>query len=60
MVTHDPRAAAVTDRVVFLKDGRDVGETEGGSTERVLDVFGRLTAPDAEVARPPQGIPVLV
>ena len=32
MVTHDPTAAAVADRVLFLRDGMVAGEVEGGST----------------------------
>src|SRR4051795_12567011 len=39
MVTHDPTAAAVADRVVFLRDGAVAGEVEGGSTQRVIDFF---------------------
>ncbi len=39
MVTHDPGAAALADRVVFLRDGRIVGEVPGGDTERVLGAF---------------------
>jgi putative ABC transport system ATP-binding protein len=42
MVTHDPAAAAVADRVVFLRDGKVVGEVPGGSTERVLSFFAEL------------------
>jgi putative ABC transport system ATP-binding protein len=42
MVTHDPNAAAVADRVVFLRDGRMAGEVPGGSTERVLEFFATL------------------
>jgi putative ABC transport system ATP-binding protein len=42
MVTHDPAAAAVADRVVFLRDGRVAGEVQGGSTERVLSFFAEL------------------
>ena len=42
MVTHDPAAAAVADRVVFLRDGQVAGEVEGGSTERVADFFTSL------------------
>jgi putative ABC transport system ATP-binding protein len=42
MVTHDPAAAAVADRVVFLRDGRVAGEVAGGSTERVLGFFAEL------------------
>jgi putative ABC transport system ATP-binding protein len=39
MVTHDPRAAALADRVVFLRDGEIVGEVAGGDTDRVIDAF---------------------
>ena len=31
MVTHDPSAAAIAERVIFLRDGRVAGELEGGS-----------------------------
>ncbi|MDQ2675448.1 MAG: ABC transporter ATP-binding protein [Actinomycetota bacterium] len=37
MVTHDPRAAAVADRVVFLADGRIVDDAAGMSVESILD-----------------------
>lgn len=37
MVTHDPSAAAFADRIVFLDDGRSVGEMIDPTTERVLD-----------------------
>jgi putative ABC transport system ATP-binding protein len=47
MVTHDPVAAAVADRVVFLRDGRMAGEVPGGSTERVIDFYTSLL-PTAE------------
>jgi putative ABC transport system ATP-binding protein len=30
MVTHDPRIAAYADRIVFLKDGKIVNETDLG------------------------------
>ena len=42
MVTHDAAAAAVADRVVFLRDGRHAGEVEGGSTQRVIDFLSTL------------------
>ena len=42
MVTHDPGAAAIADRVVFLRDGRVAGEVPGGSTQRVLGFFSTL------------------
>jgi putative ABC transport system ATP-binding protein len=45
MVTHDPSAAAVADRIVFLRDGRVCEEVEGGSTERVIDAFARVQEP---------------
>ena len=45
MVTHDPGAAAVADRVVFLRDGRVAGEVAGGSARRVSEFFATL-APD--------------
>jgi putative ABC transport system ATP-binding protein len=41
MVTHDPVAAAVADRVVFLADGRIVDELAGPRAETVAD---RMTA----------------
>jgi putative ABC transport system ATP-binding protein len=37
MVTHDPTAAAYADRVVFLVDGRIVGELGDPTAERVLE-----------------------
>jgi putative ABC transport system ATP-binding protein len=46
MVTHDPSAAAIADRVVFLRDGVVAGEVEGGSTQRVIDFFASLERKD--------------
>jgi putative ABC transport system ATP-binding protein len=48
MVTHDPSAAAIADRIVFLRDGRVCEEIEGGSTDHVIEAFGRIQAPAAE------------
>ena len=48
MVTHDPAAAAVADRVVFLRDGQVAGEVHGGSTEGVVEFFASLI-PDSEL-----------
>jgi len=42
MVTHDPVAAAHADRVVFLADGRIVGEVDHPSADDVLDRLKRL------------------
>jgi putative ABC transport system ATP-binding protein len=50
MVTHDPAAAAVADRVVFLRDGEIAGEVEGGSTERVAEFFTTLSPDDLATA----------
>jgi putative ABC transport system ATP-binding protein len=44
MVTHDPVAAAYTDRVVFLADGKVVDELRDPTTERVLEEMRVLTA----------------
>jgi len=37
MVTHDPRSAAYTDRVVFLADGKVVSELEKPTTDSILE-----------------------
>ena len=42
MVTHDPRAAGYSDRIVFLADGRIADEMRQPTTERVLDRMKRL------------------
>jgi putative ABC transport system ATP-binding protein len=42
MVTHDPSAAAHADRVVFLGDGRVVGELVSPTADAVLDQIMRL------------------
>jgi putative ABC transport system ATP-binding protein len=42
MVTHDPRAAAYADRVVFLADGRVVGELASPTAELVLHQMMKL------------------
>jgi putative ABC transport system ATP-binding protein len=44
MVTHDPGAAALADRVVFLRDGAIVGEVKGGDTGTVIDAFREVEA----------------
>ncbi len=42
MVTHDPRAAAYADRVVFLADGKVVGEVVVPTPDAVLEQMKRL------------------
>ena len=44
MVTHDPGAAAYTDRVVFLADGRVVEERREPTREAVLEVMATMGA----------------
>ncbi|MGH2923977.1 MAG: ABC transporter ATP-binding protein [Solirubrobacterales bacterium] len=44
IVTHDPNAAAIAGRVVFLRDGRIAGEVPGGSAERVISHLSSLEA----------------
>ena len=50
MVTHDAVAAAWTDRVVFLADGRVVEEIRQPTRERVLGVMAAMAAPPARGA----------
>ena len=51
MVTHDPSAAAVADRVVFLRDGCVAGELPGGSMQSVSEFFAGLE-PESGVPEP--------
>jgi putative ABC transport system ATP-binding protein len=43
MVTHEPRAAAIADRILFLADGLIVKELAGASAEEVLAVMSTIT-----------------
>ena len=42
LVTHDPSAASIASRVVFLRDGRMAGEEQGGSAKRLMDRIASL------------------
>jgi putative ABC transport system ATP-binding protein len=42
IVTHDPRAAAYADRVVFLADGKLVSELDAPTSDAVLEQMKRL------------------
>jgi len=44
MVTHDPRAAAIADRILFLADGRIVRELPRSEPSEVLAAMEALTA----------------
>jgi putative ABC transport system ATP-binding protein len=48
MVTHDPVAAAFTDRVIFLADGRVVDEMRRPTREAVLEHMTRMDTPALE------------
>ncbi|MFZ2176711.1 MAG: ABC transporter ATP-binding protein [Rhodococcus sp. (in: high G+C Gram-positive bacteria)] len=49
IVTHDPRAAAYADRVVFLADGNFVDELREPTADSVLDRMKQLDAPATEL-----------
>jgi putative ABC transport system ATP-binding protein len=44
MVTHDPAAAAIADRVLFLVDGRVVKELHAATSQEILRALDELTA----------------
>jgi putative ABC transport system ATP-binding protein len=41
IVTHDPGAAAIAKRVIFLKDGKIDRERKGGSVKRLIKALGQ-------------------
>jgi putative ABC transport system ATP-binding protein len=43
MVTHDPSAAAIADRILFLADGRVVKDMPGSSEDTIVDAMKELT-----------------
>jgi putative ABC transport system ATP-binding protein len=45
MVTHDPRAAATADRVVFLSDGQMVDEMRDPNSDSVFEKIKNLESP---------------
>ncbi len=42
MVTHDPRGASFADRVLFLADGRVVGEMRSPTADSILERMKQL------------------
>jgi putative ABC transport system ATP-binding protein len=42
IVSHDPAAASIAGRVVFLRDGEVAGEIKGGSKQRVINKLAKL------------------
>jgi putative ABC transport system ATP-binding protein len=53
MVTHDAGAAALADRVAFVRDGEIVREVAGGDSVRVADTLRELTQAPAALAGAP-------
>jgi putative ABC transport system ATP-binding protein len=49
MVTHDPRAAAIADRILYLADGKIVLDQKGATAAEVLQTMNEL---DSIVASP--------
>ena len=43
MVTHDPRAAATADRVLFLADGRIVDDLDAPDEDRIIVAMREAT-----------------
>ena len=43
MVTHEARAAAIADRVLFLADGRIVREAQGADTHEIAQAMEEIT-----------------
>jgi putative ABC transport system ATP-binding protein len=52
MVTHDPTAAAIADRVVFLRDGRVCEAIAGASTQELIETLAHVQPPvgDSDLA----------
>jgi putative ABC transport system ATP-binding protein len=44
MVTHDPHAAAIADRILFLADGRIVKDVGQSTTHEILAALEEVTA----------------
>jgi putative ABC transport system ATP-binding protein len=44
MVTHDPRAAAIADRILYIADGRIVLDQQGASEAEILTTMNELDA----------------
>ena len=44
MVTHDPHAAAIADRILFLADGQIVKDVGPSTTHQILETLEEVTA----------------
>ena len=47
MVTHDPGAAAIADRILFLSDGRIVKELPRSTPEVIVEAMTELAVTEA-------------
>jgi putative ABC transport system ATP-binding protein len=45
MVTHEPRAAAIADRILFLADGLIVRDLPGATQSEILETLGEIAPP---------------
>ena len=44
MVTHEPRAAAIADRILFLADGKIVSDVAGATQAEILETLNEIAA----------------
>jgi putative ABC transport system ATP-binding protein len=44
MVTHEPRAAAIADRILFLADGQIVSDVPGATQAEILETLNEIAA----------------
>jgi putative ABC transport system ATP-binding protein len=44
MVTHEPRAAAIADRILFLADGQIVSDVAGATQAEILETLNEIAA----------------
>ena len=47
MVTHEARAAAIADRILFLADGRIVSDVPGATQAEILETLNRIATTEA-------------
>jgi putative ABC transport system ATP-binding protein len=52
MVTHDPRAAAIADRILYIADGKIVLDQQGATAAEVLKTMNELEVEPATSAAP--------
>ena len=55
MVTHEPRAAAIADRILFLADGQIVSDVRARRQAEILETLNEIAAHDEVRAQGPAG-----